>query len=265
MIKRRLESSFGIKGFMLAGSHQRETAIRKISDVDFFAVFPRNAARWGGSYVNSQTFLENIRADLGTRFWQTLISRDRQAIVIQFKSGDNAVDVVPAIFDRVERGVGPIFMIPDGEGDWLQTSPYTHTRFIANADKKSGYKLRRTAQILKFWRYCRTPVVPLSSFHIELLLAASGTCEGVMSYPECVAQAFYLMVQRKCASFRDPTGISGLIHAVKTQPQRDAALGSLGSSCRWAWEALEAERNRDNAEACYRWSLVFNHNFPSLR
>lgn len=60
---------------------------------------------------------------------------------------------------------------------------------------------------MKFWRQCRTPGVPLSSFHIEMLLATSGICDGPKGYAACITELLQLLAQRECQGFRDPEAI----------------------------------------------------------
>jgi len=173
-IKSRLDTSFRLRKFMKVGSHARGTAIRGFSDIDFFAVLARDDARWGKQLVSSATFLENIRRDLIDRYPNTTVSRDGQAAVVHFAGGHHQVDVVPAIFQGFGSTKAPIYRIPDGYGGWLSTSPESHNRFIGDADARSGGKLYRTAKLFKFWRECRSPRIPISSFHIELVLSGSA-------------------------------------------------------------------------------------------
>jgi signal transduction histidine kinase len=49
-------------------------------------------------------------------------------------------------------------------------------KYIREADVRSGGKLRHVAQLMKHWRECRSPRVPLSSFHIEMLLVSARNC-----------------------------------------------------------------------------------------
>lgn len=79
-IKSRLETTFRLKKFMPVGSHARDSAIRHFSDLDCFAVFARDEARWGDSYKSSTTFLNNIKDDLAERFWQTTVGYLRDVV-----------------------------------------------------------------------------------------------------------------------------------------------------------------------------------------
>lgn len=219
-IKARLSGAFKLRAFQIVGSHARSTAIRHLSDVDYFAVISRDDARWGGQYVNSSTVLDAVRDELQFRFPATDVTRDGQAVVVRFRQSEFPVDVVPAIFGEFRQGTGPVYAIPDGGGDWLRTSPPAHNAFIKRADQRSGGKLKKTAQLIKFWRECRQPRVPLSSFHVEVMLADTGVCEGAKSYSRCLSEAFGILARRGGRAYQDPLAISGYIPAVRTGSQR---------------------------------------------
>jgi predicted nucleotidyltransferase len=256
-VRRRLSTSFDISKFVRIGSHARGTAIRRYSDVDILAVLRRNEAKWGGSIVNSSTFLRRIRNDLEDRYASTEVRGDGQAVVAQFGSGEHALDVVPAIFQKWD-GNRPIYLIPDGQDSWIETSPETHNAYFAAASEKSGQKLRKVVQLVKWWKYSRSQPMPLEAFHVDLLLASSGLCIGVKSYGECLLEAFKLLAERECRGFRDPLGISGVVLATKTESQRQALSESVNFAVFHARKAIAAESWKDFAEANRQWAIVFN-------
>ena len=259
-IRTRLAEAFALKGFVRAGSYSRNTFIRGGSDVDLFAVVARDDLRWGGSYVGSDTALGNFSRELRARFPTTAIHRDAQAIVLEFS--DCQVDVVPAFFAGMTAGNHPMYAIPDGRSDWMKTSPAQHNAFIRREDEASRGKLRRVAQLIKFWRECRSPRIPLSSFHIEMVLASEGVCRGVKSYGECVVEVLQGLAQRECRGLQDPLRISGLLPAVKSEARRDSALASVRYSREHAKSAVRATYLDDHDEACRQWDIVFNGYFP---
>ena len=259
-IRTRLEQSYNLRKLFSAGSFPRQTFVHGSSDIDLFAVFSRDDLRCGERYVNSSTALSNLKQDLEGRYPSSAVYRDVHAVVVEFSDAVK-VDVVPSRFHGMTHVNRPIYRMPDGNGDWMLTSPESHAGYIAEADGKSVGKLRRTAQLMKFWRQCRTPSVPLSSFHIEMLLAASRICEGARSYATCVTELFQLLAQRECQGFRDPLQISGNIGATRSFQQRELALRSIAYSRDHAKEALSAERG-NVSEAKRQWDIVFNGNFP---
>lgn len=259
-IKRRLQDSFHLKKFLIAGGHARGTSISRHSDVDLFAVFARDDARHGGGYVQSTTLLERLRQELVARYPHTSVSRDVHAIVVAF--AETTVDVVPAIFDGMNENNWPLYLMPDGDGWWMRTSPEVHNKYLDEANTKSGGKLRRVARLIKFWRECRTPRVPLSSFHMEMLVAGYETCVGVKSYAACVFETFQVLAQRDCGALRDPLGVSKMIGATPSLAQREAALRSVVYARDHARAAVVAEDARNTPEARRQWNIVFNDRFP---
>ena len=264
-MKSRLEKYFDLRKFDLIGSHSRNSAVRKYSDVDFFALFSRDDVRWGGKYIDSRTLLNKVAFILKGRYPQTAIGRDRQALVIGFGDGNYAVDVVPAFFEEFDNELrSPIYSIPDSVGGWIVTSPYLHNRYINEANEQSNSKLIRTIQLIKWWQFSRIPKIPLKTFHLEILLACEGVCNGAKSYSECLTEVFDLLYKRQCRPFRDPLKISGLINATNTELQRDNLYRAVSLSRERASRALDFENSEKTIQAKRLWSIIFNGKFPSI-
>ncbi|MEW5980099.1 MAG: nucleotidyltransferase domain-containing protein [Acidobacteriota bacterium] len=259
-IKSRLEKAFTVKSFLVVGSASRNTFIHGYSDVDLFAVVARNDLRWGGNYVSSETVLNNFRKELEGRFWNSNVYRDIHAIVVAFT--DSQVDVVPAFFAGPNPNGWPLYSIPDGARGWMTTSPGYHNAYLKQKNEESRGKLRCTAQLLKFWRACRSPSVPLSSFHIEMVLAHERLCVGARSYATCVTEIFQNLASRECRGIHDPLGVSGIVPAVKSESQRLNALTSIRYSREHAKAAYTADYHGNLHEARRQWDIVFNNQFP---
>jgi hypothetical protein len=262
-IKARIESAFTLKKWVVTGSNSRGTSIAGASDVDVLAVVAREDIRHGGAYVSSYTTLDNFRKELEGRFWRSIVRRDVHAVVVEFS--DCKVEVVPAFFERMVENSGrqwPVYSIPDGAGKWMSTCPDLYNAYIDGQNTASGGKLRYTAQLIKFWRECRSPRIPLSSFHIEMALAFEGICKGVKSYGECVTGILQSLAARDCRAFQDPFGISGLLPAVKTPTQRETTLASVKYSRDQAKAALFSAGLANLPEARRHWDIVFNARFP---
>jgi hypothetical protein len=257
-IKTRLETVFTVKKFFTAGSFSRETFIRGRSDVDVFAQISLDDIRWGNGWKSSYTVLDNFRNEIAARLPSSKVGRDVHAIVVGFSDMDT--DVVPAAWGGFSTEYKrPLYFIPDGNGGWMKTSPEIHNGYIAMKNQESRGKLRAVAQLFKFWRVCRDPAIPISSFHIEMVLASEGICSGVKSYAECITELLQKMAERDCVGIRDPYGISGNIPATKTDAQRATAIASVKNSREHAKTALYAERNGNVSEALRQWDYVFNY------
>jgi hypothetical protein len=261
-IETRLSSVFSVRKFLVVGSHSRDTAIKSHSDVDYFAVVARKDARWGEDSKNSNTVLTNVRRVLDAAFEQTDVARDGQAVVVGFGRGERSVDVVPAVFQGMSANGRPVYGMPNGAGGWMPTSPEGHNKFIAESNTRSGGKVRGTAQLLKFWRECRTPRVPIMSFHLELLLAGDEVCRVGMSYADCLLASLRLLARRECRGYPDPLGISGNVRAAATDAKRSSARDSVVYARDHAASAVQADARGELAEARRQWDIVFNGAFP---
>lgn len=265
-VRARLQKSFNLKNHVFMGSTARQTALKGYSDVDLLAVLPRDVLKWGNGWISSDTFIRNVRDDLDERFHATDVRCDKQAIVIQFGGGAEPVDVVPGVFHEFKTAHKvPVFRIPDGNGDWLETAPAAHNNYIKTEIERSGGKLAKTIQLVKHWRNCRAPSIPLASIHLELLLASSGICVGPKSYARCLFEAFQLLHKRECRGLHDPSGLTGVLYAVRTDAQAERLVNAVDHALEHSNSALIAEQNKDWQEAHRQWSIVFNGEFPKLR
>lgn len=263
-VKRRLETVFPSSTIVQMGSQTRGSEVRGSSDIDLLLSMPRESVRWGDKYKRSDTVLTEVRQQLEARYTQTAVDRDGQAIAISFGGGQYIIEVVPGFYWEPDANNNnyPTYYIPDGGGGWMKTGPQTHNKFIAEADARSGGKLKNVAKLLKWWRVCRTPNVALNSFHVELLLAQEGTCAGVKSYQRCLRDVFVMLFRRECRGLQDPCGVAGLVKACDTEPKREKTQASVNDSAWYAQQAIEAEDAGKITDAYQRWDQTFNGQFP---
>jgi hypothetical protein len=259
-IKACLNSGFWVSEVRLVGSFAKRTAVRGQSDLDVFACLARDEARWGDRDLDSRTFLRRVRDQLQHRYPTTDIRTARQAVSLRFTKGVNRFDVVPAVFARMTKG-GAVFGIPDGTGDWLLTAPHVQTRELREAAKRSGGKLPRVIQLIKWWTRVRARAVPLNSFHLEMVLAGKGLGVGAGSYAALTAHALRVLARRQGRALTDPSGISNLIPAVSSEAQKQLLTTQLRQSAQWADEAVRAEDAGDVESAFEYWNKVFNGRF----
>lgn len=250
---------------LVIGSHTRETAIHVRSDVDYFAKLGIGDVRWGGSRVSSSTTLERTKRALSTRFRSTDVWIDGPAVVVGFGQGAGAVDVVPGVWvgttDTSPKY--PVYEIPDGAGGWRRTAPQRHTKYLRDEDERSGHKLSKVIRLLKGWKYARSPKIPISGFHLELLLAKEQVCVGARSYQNCLLDAFRLIRDREGMALTDPLGIAGWVAATSTEAQRSILVDHARHAVEKATSAINAELAGQFNDAFYYWKLVFNQDFPS--
>lgn len=262
-ITRRLETVFATNKVELIGSYSRGSCIRSTSDIDLLLGLKREEVRRGEGYKTSSTILDHVRNELLNRYPATPVVRDVHAVVVRFADNQHPVDVVPGFYLQQGGAMNyPVFAIPDGRGWWMPASPQSHNKFINDADGQSGGKLKRVAKLIKFWRHCRTPHIPLNSFHVELFLAQERVCVGPMSYALCLNNAFAKLADRQCQPLEDPIGISGQVPAAYTEDKRRRAQEAVYASANRAYNALQAEQSGNMREALRLWDLVFHGSFP---
>ncbi len=262
-VTKRLTQTFRAHSVMPIGSYVRGTTLHRTSDLDLMLILRTNETRWGDYQKSSTRVLNKVRSQLQGRFTATPVVRDGQAVVVRFGDRQHPVDVVPAFF----RGLvdkRPVYMIPNGEGDWIATSPPAHNGYLKRANKRSGSKLNNVIKLIKYWRARRQTPVPLNSFHLEMLLAEMDICVGAKSYAQCVHNAFALLAARKCRAMRDPLEISGLIEAANSESKRLVCEQAAETAADRTHRALAAEEKGRDKEAARLWSLVFKTRSPKF-
>lgn len=262
-VKTRLSTSFAVTGTQKIGSHARSTAIRWHSDLDLMVVLKREECMWGGKLVSSNTVLDRIVADLRERYPKTNVRRDVLAATLDFGSSKQSLDVVPAMFYSFSAG-RPVYIIPDGDGGWLKTSPAVHDRLFSQAHERSGNKLCRASQLIKWWKFGRQRSIPISSFYTDMLLAEQDICVGAKTYGQCLKDFFGHLVASECADIKDPCDVAGRIAPTKTSTQRDALYYSAAYAYAHACSAVDAEKQRQFENANRQWDLVFNGTYLKI-
>lgn len=263
VIRSRLERDFDTVEIKAVGSHWKETAVRRYSDYDLFAVFSRDEARkWARQSVSSSTLVGRVRRALASTYWQTALRIDKQAVTLSFAQGSHKVDVVPAVFHQFGRtSKVPMYLIPDGEGGWIETAPHLHRQYIDGAHKRSGLKLRALVRALKWWSACRTST-SISSLYLEWFAIGARVPVGY-SYQVALAYLFETMLREDAPDLEDPFGISRRpLSATRTRTQRRTLRGALDQTCTRTQRALDAEARGRHEAAIDAWSLVFNRKFP---
>ena len=262
-ITRALQAGVRLNQVHRIGSFERGTAVRGSSDADLLAVTERKEVTWGDSVKTSDTVLATFRQTLSATFQRTEIGRDQQAVVIDFGDGEHPVDVVPAFYAGQDGYQNhPVFWIPDGTRGWMKTSPSSHNRYLRDADQQARGHLRAIAMMFRFWRTTRSTPVPISGFHVELMLASRQLSLGVRTYSGKFRDLLVELSNRECAALNDPVQISGRIAACGTEAKRAQSARTVADAAYHADQAVKAEAVEDLQEAWKQWNVVFNNQFP---
>lgn len=261
-IKTRVAKSYSVARASIIGSHVKGTAVKRLSDVDVLLVLRRDAIKRGDGVISSGTLLKNIRDDLRCRYPNTDIRRDAQAVALRFGRGEHGVDVVPAVFGAASTTGHPVYIIPDGSGGWIPTSPDGQLKALKAADEKSGGKLSAIIRLMKWWMFSRAQWIPLDSTHLEAVVLKIGV-PRVGSYSTILSSVFVALNRRAGSAIRDPLGISGLLPIASTDAQKQDVLSALRYAADHSQRAVAAEAEGNHQEAIRQWKIVYNQSFPS--
>ena len=250
-----LKTNFGMTRFYRTGSFGNGTDISGYSDVDYFAVIPRENLTQNSSYT-----LQVIRNALDARFPYTGVTVRTPTVLIPFGiNASEATEIVPAYYIKEENGY-PIYGIPDGQGSWMQSSPDTHLAWISSENDRLNKKVKPLIRFVKAWKYYRN--VPLSSFYLELYTTKYISSEKVVVYSVDLKTIFKKLWESQLANIQNPAGASGYIQPCESEAQKSDALSKLQTALTRAENAREQEGAGNIHDAFDWWNLVFG-GFPS--
>lgn len=255
-IKSCLERNWGMTNFFRTGSFGNGTNIKGYSDVDYFAVIPRDNLS-----SNSNVSLTKIRNTLNDRFPNTGVRVNTPSIVLPFGvNNKETTEVVPADYMRKEKG-NNVYDIANSSNGWMKSSPSRHNAYVRDVNSTLGNKVKPFIRFIKAWKYFRN--VPILSFYLELRVTKYAEGESYISYSVDIYRFLKFLFDNNLSSIQDPTGISGLIQPCKTDLQKEDALSKLNTAFTRATNAREAEISGDIKNAFYWWNLLYDNNFPS--
>ncbi|MEZ8444937.1 nucleotidyltransferase [Vibrio splendidus] len=250
-----LRSKFGLLRFTRIGSFGNGTNVSGYSDVDYLACLPTKQLT-----STSNASLTKVRLALNQRFYSTNINVSSPAVVCPFgsyKSEDTELVIADYI---TERNGFKVYDISDSNNGWMQISPDAHNQYVSQIDKKHKGKVKPLIRFIKAWKYYQN--VPISSFYLEMFVARYASGEDVIIYDIDVKNILSRLSHNHLSSMQDPTGVSGYIHACKSDACKDIALSKLRTAATRAEKAREATRNENLRTAFYYWELLYNAKFP---
>jgi hypothetical protein len=145
----------------------------------------------------------------------------------------------------------------------MGSCPAYHRKFFRDADARSRHRLSRVVQLVKYICLVRTPAIPLSSFHLELVCAHEEIALRPGSYSAHLGCALQRLAERQGAALQDPLKVSGLVPAASTDAKRARVQTAFANFASHAANAYNAEQRGDTQEAIRQWQIVFHEGFPS--
>jgi Second Messenger Oligonucleotide or Dinucleotide Synthetase domain len=254
-IEIKLNAKFGLHRMFESGSFRHGTGVSGESDVDLFASLKSSRPLRGSSS------LATVRNTLKERFPATPVYVRSPAVVIDFGSGYERVEVIPA-YALGPAGEHMKYNIPGVTSDWMQSTPEAHLAYVNESNTKpSKGHAKSMARLIKAWKYYRD--VPISSFYLEMRAAAYTRRQSTVVY----WMDLYLMLaelqQHGLASMNDPAGTTGRIEPCSSAALKQDAISKLDRAVARAGKAYDAAYNGNLKTAFEQWDLLFAGQFPS--
>jgi hypothetical protein len=256
-IEEKLREEFGLVSFFRAGSFENGTHVFGGSNVDYFAVIPEISTR-----PDSHRLLLNVAAALRTRFPNTGVRVDSPAVVLPFgQDSSESTKVMPAL-ELGSTKLGPEqFMLPDGSGDWMLTSPHACNEYVRAIDEAHGGKAKSLIRILKGWKHLRN--VPISSFYLELVAAEYAKTQDTIIYDIDLRNIFAKILETDLASYPGPRVLGERLTPCRKVPHRAHALSIVRDAAMWSRDAVTLNFGGNVPETFLRWDRVFDGRFPA--
>jgi hypothetical protein len=245
-IESRLDSRLGVKEMFETGSLRHGTGVWCYSDVDYIVSLK-------GSRPTATTALNNVRNALQDKYPSTTIRVARPAVVCEFASGDETVEVVPAFDDSSGNG----YWIPDPKtGDWMRTHPKDHNAYVNDVNRKHSGGAKKLARLAKVWKYKRN--VPVSSCYLEMRAAKYADGEPYWDLPIDLCRYLQHLQDIELAAMNDPTGLGSRFTAYSSDSTKSYAISKLDTAVARATKAKDQYALGNHDKAIEQWKLLFN-------
>ncbi len=255
-----LAESFGassdlpLRRTVLIGSAERGTIIRPVQDIDVLAVFDNKNHIFERYRGDSRQFLYRVR-DALARFRVKVVGARGQAVRL-FYAADPYVDIAP-VFSLSGGG----YLLPAGDGSWIETDPEFHQRWWQDQSRAIGAIMTPLAQMSKAWN--RTHGRHLKSFHLDILVVSAFRSMG-RDYAETAAALFgFYSTHHARLHVADPAGKSKDLSEYMTRLGRQEAENAFDSAADRARRALKQAVAGHPDEAIRLWGIIFGSEFPA--
>lgn len=252
-----LRANFGMTSFFRSGSFGNGTNVAGYSDVDYFAVIPRQKLK-----QRSGATLQAMAAALRTRFATTPNIRvNGPGVQLPFGvDGSEHTEVIPVDHVGTTKLGYRQFDMPNRNDGWMFSAPESHKAFVLSEDRRLNGKLRPLIRLVKAWKSYRN--IPIKSFYLEMTTVAACRGEEVIVYSIDLNRVFERLVKSSLLPIMDPRFKSHTISGVGGEAARTDALSKTRNALKWAEEARLAEDNGNDKLAFDKWDLVFDYKFP---
>ncbi len=244
-IEIRLNLHHGVKEMFETGSLRAGTGVRFYSDADYLVSLRRDRP------VTGSAALTKVKTSLADRFPNTIVTVRSPAVVCEFASGKETVEVVPAYAE----GLG--YWIPNpATGGWMKTHPKNHNAYVSDVNKSHSGGAKKLARLAKAWKYKRT--VPISSCYLEMRAAKYAAAQTTWWLPADLHGFLKHLQSIGLAAMNDPTGLSSRFTACSSEASRTEALSKLSTAVTRAGKAWDFDKDGKDDAAVEQLKLLLN-------
>lgn len=256
-VKKSIKNHIDGYQFWETGSFGNDTGIRHYSDSDYFAVILKDA-----STNNSKTMLNKLRDSLKITFPNTLIKVNSPSVCINFgQYASESIEVTPCFASNVEKGY-KVYMIPDGLGGWMKSSPQAHNEYVKEVNDQLQGTLKPLIRFVKAWKYLNK--VPILSFYLELVIAHKYSKRKTkLVYEKELHQILEHLHKTELKPIMDPMKISGWITSCDSVAKCEQALSKLNSAVERTQRVIEAAEKGEISKAFGILDVIFKKQFPA--
>lgn len=209
-----------LMGFFQSGSFQHGTAVMPHSDVDYVA-----RMHYEDRPGSSDTILNKLRDLLTEELWEAMVTVSRPTVTLNFPGLLPYYEITPAYLQRGTTDENRVLLIPGPGGGWREAAPQAHNKIVADLDRKHSGDVRKTARLLKSWRYEHR--VSISSFYLEMRAAEFGKNNDSIYPFTAIRSIVTTLVNQGLPAMNDPARLVSRISACSSEWARSSALADL--------------------------------------
>lgn len=211
---------YRLMGFFQSGSFQHGTAVMPYSDVDYIA-----RIHFEDRPGSSNTILNNLRDLLKDQLREATATVSRPTVTLHFPGLLPHYEITPAYLERGMSDEDRVLLIPAPGGGWQEAAPQAHIKFVADLDRKHGGDVRKTARLLKAWKYEHG--VSISSFYLEMRAAETGKNNDSLHLLSTIRSIVTTLVDQGLPPMNDPARLVSRIRACSSESARTSAMSDL--------------------------------------
>jgi hypothetical protein len=256
-IEAKLQDKFGLIRMYESGSWKHGTGVTGFSDVDYFISLKSAKPVYGNSALTA------VKDAMQERYPNTYIHTSRPAVVLEFGSGYERVELIPAYPCGISDSKEVRYYIPGVRDEWMESTPEAHLKYVSDCNEIATVKggAKGLARLMKAWKYHRK--VPISSFYLEMRASEYMATQSSIIYPLDFLYFLNSLKRSDLAAMNDPTGSTGRIYPCSSEANLQNAISILDTTVTRATKAVDLDTAGKVSEAFETWDLVFAGSFPA--